>query len=42
MDPEPAKIELGESIIFDAHMVTTLLIQELKSETLDIDFVREF
>lgn len=38
--PEPAKVELGESIIFDAPYGTLYNTnQELKVETLDIDFV---
>lgn len=37
--PEPAKIELGESIIFDAPCGNYTTNQELKIEKLDIDFV---
>ena len=37
--PEPAKIELGESIIFDAPCGEYTTNQELKVNTLDIDYV---
>jgi hypothetical protein len=37
--PEPAKIELGESIIFDAPYGDYTTNQELKVKTLDIDFI---